>query len=238
MRKTILILTISLYLSAYALATPVVPGDYEISKDQNLSYIYSKEYRPILNDLKTYQQHILEHYSKEYGFHLDATTYVGLASHRNQIANAYSTQIPLNSQLFFGAGAGDIDYFCFSSWLKTLLLHETAHNFQLNPKENLPSKLTHKLFGNTPFTILGFLPLFPLPNITESSFILEGNAVMNESRFGNGGRLYSGYALAEVVALAHADLITPELMYNDTYNFPYGEKAYLVGGFFQQFLAK
>ena len=79
MIKTILTLTTPLYLSAYALAAPVVPDDYEISKDQNLSYIYSKEYRPILNDLKTYQQHILEHYSKEYGFNLDATTYVGLA---------------------------------------------------------------------------------------------------------------------------------------------------------------
>jgi hypothetical protein len=59
---------------------------------------------------------------------------------------------------------------------------------------------------------------------------------MNESRYGNGGRLFSGYALAEVITLAKAGKITPELMYNSTLSFPYGESFYLVGGFFQQFL--
>ncbi|MCH9740094.1 MAG: hypothetical protein K0U38_04530 [Epsilonproteobacteria bacterium] len=236
MRKITLSLTLPLWL--FAIDPVVVPDAYQISEDKNLSYIYSKEYSPILPELKNYQQDILNQYSDEFGFELDDTLHVGLASHHNQIANAFSTQMPFNAQLFYGAGAGHIDYFCFDSWLKTLLIHETAHNFQLNPKENTASKLSHKLFGNTPFTVLGFLPLFPLPNLTESSFVLEGNAVMNESRFGNGGRLYSGYALAEVIALAHANKITPELMYNETYEFPYGEKFYLVGGFFHQFLVK
>lgn len=230
-----LALTLPFWLWADA---PVVPDEYQINRDDNRTYIYSDEYTALLPDIKAYQDKIINQYSQEYDFSLDERLYVGLASHRNQIANAFSTQIPFNSQLFYGAGAGYIDYFCFDSWLKTLLIHETAHNFQLNPKENLPSKLSHQVFGNTPFTILGFLPLFPIPNLTESNFNLEGNAVMNESRFGNGGRLYSGYALAELVALAQADLITPELMYNDTLNFPYGEKPYLIGGFFHQFLAK
>ncbi len=68
-------------------------------------------------------------------------------------------------------------------------------------------------------------------------FLLEGNAVLNESRFGNGGRLYSGYALAELIEMANGGLITPELTYNSTLEFPYGEKSYLIGGFFQKFLA-
>ncbi len=214
----------------------VVPDDYYMSEDGNLSYVYSGEYRGVLPDIKAYQEEILKAYEKEYGYKLDDRFYVGLASQKNQIANAFSTQIPFNSQIFYGAGAGYIDYFCFSSWLKTLLIHETAHNFQLNPKANELSKLGHKVLGNTPFSIVGIFPVFPLPNLTESNFILEGNAVANESRYGNGGRLFSGYALAEVVSLAQAGLITPQLMYNDTLNFPYGEKAYLVGGFFQQFL--
>jgi len=234
MSKIILSLSLSTFLFAEGV---VVPDDYLISEDSKLPYIYAKEYEGIMLDIKAYQEKILESYEKEYGFKLDDKLYVGLASQNNQIANGFSTQFPFNAQLFYPAGSGMVDYFCTTSWLKTLLIHETAHNFQLNPKENDLSRLGHKIFGNTPFTMLGFIPIFPaVPNVTESSFIFEGNAVMNESRYGNGGRLFSGYALAEVVSLARAGKITPELMYNSTLAFPYGERFYLVGGFFHQFL--
>jgi hypothetical protein len=230
---------LSIALPAILLAEGVVvPDDYLINDDEDVSYIYSKEYAPILPELKTYQQNLIKEYEEEFGFELDEKLFVGLASKNNQIANGFSTQFPFNSQLFYGAGVGYIDYFCFNSWIKTLIIHETAHNFQLNPKESKASWLSHKVVGNTPVTFLGPFPFFPVPNIFESSFLMEGNAVMNESRFDNGGRLYSGYALAELVALARAAKITPSLMYNQTIHFPYGEKQYLVGGFFQQFLVK
>ena len=235
MYKIVLSLSLSTLLLS---AGVVVPDDYVIADDEKLSYVYSDEYAGMMSDMKMYQEQIVNEYEKEYGFRLDDKLYVGLASQNNQIANGFSTQFPFNSQLFYGAGAGMVDYFCTTSWLKTLVIHETAHNFQLNPKENELSRIGHKILGNTPFTMIGPLPLFPVPNITESSFVLEGNAVMNESRYGNGGRLFSGYALAEVVALAKAGEITPQLMYNATLNFPYGEKFYLVGGFFQQFLVE
>ena len=225
-------------LNTLLLAGVVVPDDYFISDDENISYLYSSEHQGLFPDFSKYQKKIIQEYEKEYGYKLDEKLYVGLASNKNQIANGFSTQFPFNSQLFYGAGAGYIDYFCFSSWLKTLIIHETAHNFQLNPKENDLSRISHKILGNNPFSMIGILPLFPVPNITESSFVLEGNAVVNESRFGNGGRLFSGYALAEVIALARAGAITPELMYNRTLAFPYGEKFYLVGGFFQHFLVE
>ena len=235
MQKFLLYISLSTYLFSSAI---VVPDDYLISEEKNISYIYTQEYKAILPEWKSYQQKIVEGYEEEFDFKLDETLHVGMASSNNQIANGFSTQFPFNSQLFYGAGAGYIDYFCFSSWLKTLIIHETAHNFQLNPKENDLSRIGYKVLGNTPFSMVGMLPIFPFPNATESSFILEGNAVMNESRYGNGGRLFSGYALAEVVLLAKAGKITPELMYNETLSFPYGEKFYLVGGFFQQFLVK
>jgi hypothetical protein len=235
MKKFLLFISLSTMLFS---AGVVVPDDYLISDEEELSYIYSQEHSAILPELKSYQQEIIQGYEKEYGFKLDDKLNVGLASSNNQIANGFSTQFPFNSQLFYGGGATYIDYFSSSSWLKTLIIHETAHNFQLNPKENDLSRISHKILGNTLFSMFTFLPLFPVPNITESSFVLEGNAVVNESRYGNGGRLFSGYALAEVVTLAKAGEITPELMYNQTLTFPYGEKFYLVGGFFQQFLVK
>ena len=237
--RTLLLLVVSAStLLSATLPDVVVPDNYNILEGEEVTYIYGEEYKKILPDIKRYQKGVMNQYEKEFGFKLDDKLRVGLATQNNQIANGFSTQIPFNSQLFYGAGASYIDYFCFSSWLKTLLIHETAHNFQLNPKENVLSKTGHKIFGNSPITFLALLPIFPIPNIMESSFMLEGNAVVNESRYGNGGRLFSGYALAEVVALAKANKITPQLMYNDTLEFPYGEKFYLVGGFFQQFLVK
>jgi len=212
----------------------VVPDDYLISDDENFSYVYTQEHASLMPKIKSYQHEIVKGYEREFGFKLDEKLRVGLASNNNQIANGFSTQIPFNMQLFYGAGSIYIDYFSTSSWLKTLIIHETAHNFQLNPKENFLSKLNHKVFGNNYITPFGF----PIPNFLENAFILEGNAVMNESRFGNGGRLFSGYALAEVVAMAKAGVIRPELMYNATLEFPYREKFYLVGGFFQQFLVE
>ena len=235
MHKTVLFLSFATALFSEGV---VVPDDYLISNDEKLSYVYSDEHSVLMPDMKNYQEEILKGYEREYGFKLDEKLYMGLASHNNQIANGFSTQFPFNSQLFYGAGSGMVDYFCTTSWLKTLVIHETAHNFQLNPKENELSRISYKVLGHTPFAMLGVLPLFPFPNVTESSFVLEGNAVMNESRYGNGGRLFSGYALAEVVALAKAGEITPELMYNSTLQFPYGEKFYLVGGFFHQFLVE
>jgi len=208
-----------------------------ITRYKSLEYIYSKDIKDI-SKVASFQSRIEEIYRKEFGFSLDDRLYVIINSNDNQLANGVSTQIPLNSQFLYMGGSSYIDYFCFDSWLKTLLIHETSHNFQLNPKENLVSNYAHKIFKNSPFSYIGIFPIFPIPNIMINPFLLEGNAVLNESRFKNGGRLYSGYALAELIELANANKIKPHLMYNVTLNFPYGEKNYLVGGFFQKFLAQ
>ena len=211
-----------------------MPNDrYKIVEDNNITYIYSDVN---ISQIKSYQKGIIKKYQDEFDFKLDDTLYVGVASQNNQISNAFSTQIPFNSQVLYGAGALNIDYLCFNSWLKMIISHETAHNFQLNPKANKISNISHKILRNTPVSFIGLFPVFPIPNLMINDFLLEGNAVLNESRFNNGGRLYSGYALSEVVAMARDGKIRAELIYNNTLEFPYGEKSYLIGGFFQKFL--
>ncbi len=96
--------------------------------------------------------------------------------------------VSFNMQVFYNAGISDIDYFCSSSWIKELMIHETAHNFQLNPKDNIVSDTAHKILGNNPLVPVFFVPGFPVPNIMIKSILLEGNSVLNESRFGIGGR--------------------------------------------------
>ncbi len=235
MKKTI---TVLLFSCTYLPAAPVAPGEYSIQDGNITAFIYPKNIR--LNIAKTIhdQSGVMHAYAREFGYRLDRPLFQTLASSDDQIANAFSTQIPLNEQIFYGGGAGNYDTFASTSWLKTLQIHETAHNYQLGARENILSKIAHKLGGNVPFVSPLFVPMVPFPNITQDRFILEGNAVMNESRFGNGGRLYSGYALAETVTQARAGNLTPERMVNATLDFPGGEKFYLIGGHFQRFLVQ
>ncbi len=218
----------------------VVTGDdYSITtNDSDLELIFTKEHSKEAKKTKSITKEVIKKYEKSYGYTLDDTLYLGLASSHNQIANAFSTQFPLNSQINYIGGAYMVDYMSSTSWLKTLLLHESAHNFQLNAKKNLLSRYAHKVVKNLPFTSLLFIPIFPVPNSLESSFLLEGNAVFNESRYNNGGRLYNGAHLAMAITQAKAGLITPKRSYNSHLYFPYNTHHYIIGGFFQLFLAK
>ena len=220
-------------------ASPVVSGDeYIMDDNKSVAFIYSDEYQPMMSGLKRYDAKVLSALSKEYGYEFDDKLYVILASENNQITNAFSTQIPFNEQLHYGAGAGGGGLGASTGWMKILLIHESAHNFQLNAKENPLSKISHNIFGANYLTVLGFVPLFPLPNYYLGSFLLEGNAVFNESRFGLGGRLYSSAIIAQNVLLARGGKLVPERVYNNILEYPYRSQFYYVGGLFQAFLAK
>jgi hypothetical protein len=227
------------FLALSASANVAVTGDrYRQIFDENIEVIYADEYTSLPQKVLGYESKLIQRYSDSYGYRLDDTQYVGLLSSHNQIANAFSTQIPLNLQMNFPGGSQMVDYFAGTSWIKTILLHESAHNFQLNPKKNMLSYYVHKVVKNSFYTTLLFAPIFPVPNLAESSFILEGNAVLNESWHNNGGRLYNGSLLAMNITQARAGYITPERTYNDHLYFPYTTHHYVVGGFFQLFLAQ
>ena len=205
---------------------------------EGLEVIAAKGYAAEIPSVEAYMQQVIHNYEASFGYRLDDTLYLTLASSKNQIANAFSTQIPLNMQVDYIGGSLDPDYFAATSWLQTILLHESAHNYQLNAKANPLTRAVHRVVKNTPVTWLIFAPVFPVPNLIESSFLLEGNAVLNESRFGNGGRLYSGALLAMTQTQAKADYLTPARLFNDHLFFPYNTHHYIVGGYFQLFLAE
>ena len=235
MIRFLLVSVLTLSLSANVAVT----GDtYKKISNEKIEVIYADEYEGLASKVLEYESGILKTYEKSFGFSLDDTQYVGILSSSNQIANAYSSQLPFNIQMNFCAGAMGVDYFAGTSWIKTLLLHETTHNFQLNPKKNRLSYYAHKVLKNSLFTTLLFAPIFPIPNVAESSFILEGNAVLNESWHNNGGRLYNGALLAMALTQARAGYITPERTYNNHLYFPYDTHNYIVGGFFQLYLAE
>lgn len=216
--------------------TSVVPNDknYYIEKSDDTEIVYTQDNKEVAEYTLGFEKKLLPLYNSVFGYELDSTLSVGLISSHNQIANGFSTQYPNNRQINYMGGAQSIDYFASPSWLDTLLLHETAHNYQTNAKASPITQGLHTVVRNGFF----LFPVFSTPNAFESSFILEGNAVLNESWHGKGGRLYSGRYRAMYHAHGQAGYLTKSRMYNNTLNFPYGEGHYIFGGFYQVYLAE
>jgi len=217
-------------------SSDVVHDDtYYKYSNNNTEIIFSKENLKFAKRTDSIEDKLHKYYQDTYNWKLDETLYIGLLSHKNQIPNGYSSQWPNNRQINYMGGVQNIDYFCSTSWLDTLLYHESAHNYQVNVKASGFSRFLHKIFGNG-------LVMFPLPlsvpNVLENSFMLEGNAVLNESWHGNGGRLYSGRFKAQTILQAKAANITPQLAYNTTLEFPYSETYYITGGFYNLYMAE
>ncbi len=235
-KKIVAVLVMSLSLHAALPMSSVVPHDkpYFTKEVRNTELIYTEDNIPFAKEAAAVQLSMQPQYEEMFGYVMDETLYVGLISQYNQIANGFSTPYPNNRQINYLGGAMQIDYFSSPSWLQTLLYHETAHNYQMNAKDNVISSSLHTVIGNGAF----FLPWFTLPNIVESSFLLEGNAVLNESWHGNGGRLYSGRFKAATLQQAKAGYLTPARVYNDNYYFLYGSHFYTLGGQYQYHLAE
>lgn len=236
---SLLILLFPLSVMAEVLVIPnsaVVPNDkpYYLHKAPNSEIIYTQDNKDVAEYTLGFEKKLIPLYDSVFGYTLDSRLSVGLISSHNQIANGFSTQYPNNRQINYMGGAQSIDYFSSPSWLDTLLLHETAHNYQTNAKASAITRGLHTTVRNGFF----LFPIFSTPNAFESSFILEGNAVLNESWHGKGGRLYSGRYRAMYHAHSQAGYLSKSRMYNNTLNFPYGEGHYIFGGFYQAFLAE
>ena len=237
MRWVIFFKLLFLFIATLASAASVVPHDVEYYKHETpkSTLIYTKEHLPFAKHTATKAKELIRDYEDLFSWELDETLYIGLISGHNQIANGFSSQWPQNRQINYVGGTELIDRFSSTSWLDTLLYHESAHNYQMNVKASRFSQFMHSIFGNGVF----FLPYLTVPNILENSFLLEGNAVLNESWHGNGGRLYNGRYKAQTIIQAKAGNITPQKSYNYSLEFPYyGDIWYIHGGFYNLFLAQ
>ncbi len=234
-------------LPAHAQTAPIsnrftVSSDepYYIYNDGFYRYIYTKSDRPLLRDLVFFNSKLRALYQKDFNWKFDDPPYLILASNHNQIANGETTILPRLFTVFFPAGAEIPDEFAANSWLYMLLSHETSHMYQLDQKEGY-SAFLKKYFGDTSLGWSAFLSLpftyMEYPNEFLPTFLLEGNAVLNESRFGNGGRLYSGSVRAAVFALAKAGDVNSTRLMNDHLYFPYTNEKYWVGGYLQDWLS-
>ncbi len=238
------ILAVALTITWTALSTPisfaslVMPGDqpyYRIRQKQT-QYIFTSNSREFVNQVIAYNEAILGMYERSFSWRLDERLDLILLSPHQQIANAYATLTPNLKTVWYPSGAGLLEEMAESSWLLTLSAHETAHLYQLNSKHGL-NEHAKTVFGNTQMVSLFSIPVYIHPNNLTPTFLLEGNAVLNESRLNMGGRLHSGEKRALVLAQIGAGDIDPNRLINDDFRFPFGEEAYLQGGYFSAHLA-
>lgn len=214
-------------------------NDYLVLKEQKYEIIYTKIYEKEAYYVKSNIDALLKANDKSFGYSFDEPLRIVLVSDEMQVANAFSTQVPYNLTTFYNGGSSMVDYFGTTSWLNTILNHELSHNYQLNAKKSPVSKTLHQYLGNNYLPIMvGFLPVFTLPNIYLPTAILEGNAVLNESIYNNGGRLYSGRFKALKNSLMQNNKINFKSIINDNLEFPYMESKYIIGGFYMEFLAR
>ncbi len=219
-------------------ASVAMPGDgsyYRVRRERTL-YIYDESARDSVEQIAAYLAAIRAGYDTSFAWQLDEPQDLILLSPKQQVANAYATISPNVKSVWYPSGSAMLENMAESSWALALATHETSHLYQLNAKGPVPAAIK-KVTGNA-FTIFPFvLPIFIHPNILTPTFMIEGNAVFNESRANLGGRLHSGEARALVLAQIKAGDINPSRLINNQLRFPYGENPYLQGGYFQAHLA-
>jgi hypothetical protein len=227
-----------LLLAATAEAGVNLPGDvpyYRLRQGRTL-YLYDSSAREFIDQLAAYNQAVRTMYDKSFGWTLDEEMDLILLSPHQQVTNAYATVVPNIKTVWFPSGVGALEEMAASSWLLTLSAHETSHLYQLNSKGSLNSGLK-KILGNSVVFFPFLWPVFIHPNLFTPTFLVEGNATMNESRLNMGGRLHSGEKRAFVLAQIDEGLIDPVRLINDGFEWPFGEESYMQGAYFQAHLA-
>lgn len=231
-------------LIPYAAANEVVvpnDSDYFVFQKDNLYLVAPEAYMPYLPQTFEYMNEFVQRYTKSFNWTLDEKLYLVLASGNNQVANGFATVTPNLMTVFYPSGQLMLEEFAMYSWFLALTSHETAHLYQLNNKGS-ETNLNYKAkpyFRNTPLLVGPFgIPMFIHPNQFLPRFIVEGNAVMNESRLLKGGRLQSGRVRAITYALIKDKTIDYKFLLNETLDFPYGNEKYWFGGYLSAYLVE
>ena len=147
-------------------------------------------------------------------------------SPRKQITNGTTFIQPFPSIFIYSSPAQILDSFSIFNWGLDSLTHEITHLYQINSQTKYSYWLSH---------IFPFASWFVYPNIYSHNLILEGNAVLHESIYGSGGRLFSGWVRALVFAQLKSGISLRRLInkYNDSFS---GLEKYIHGGYFYSYL--
>ena len=191
---------------------------------KNLNLIYSEsfsDFAPLLSEkIKKTDEKLKELF--EIPRH--QKSYLIFSSPLIQKPNAFARVWPLSSILIYpSAESSMMDQWSIFYWLSDTLIHEMTHIYQLSQNSRGDRALKW---------ILGALSY---RNSVLPELMLEGGAVFNESLYSYGGRLFSGWARALVLAQLKKGLPLKRIL--KTYNDPFSNmEKYLHGGYFFAYL--
>ena len=217
------IILVSNFLTPYS-------SNFIEEKFEKFDLIYAEEHSKYRDYIAKEVSKTVDIYEKSFGFKLRNRLKVILASSRDQVTNGYATPVYTNKIVLFNGGSSGIDYFSSPFWIDNLIRHELAHTFQLNAQKSKFSQVANTIFGNS----LEVPVIQVFPNLLLPDGLLEGNAVLNESLFGMGGRLYNGSLKA--LFLTTLPKLDETRFVNNHLEFPFMEEKYIAGSFFNLYL--
>ncbi len=225
---------------AFANTPPTLPSDvdYYIHDNPSFSLIFGQTF---LNEEKDFI-HLHERlsyyddvYKEVFSRKLNEKPIYVFASSRNQTTNARAFSIPFLRVVFFPSGVLALRNMAVVSYIDTVVSHEMAHIFQMGQTSD-KIKYLKPLFRNSEFILVPF-PVFLNPNLSLSLFFLEGHAVLSESLFAPGGRMYSGAIRALVFSqikhrFQNTNQFTRNYLVNITEDTFANDQPYAHGGYF------
>ena len=198
---------------------------YKTSVMDNLDIVYSEDFKsfvPVLSDyVKKIDFSLSQFFQKKPYYKKHSIVFL---SSQVQLPNAYAAAYPVPYVVMYpSAGAYFMDRWSLFYWTRDVLFHEMTHIYQLSQNFEWERWLWW-LFGP-----------FSHRNLMLSSFVIEGAAVLNESIYGLGGRLFSGWSRAFVFSQLKRGYTLKRLLksYDDSFS---GEEKYLHGGYFFAYL--
>ena len=201
-------------------------SEYYISSlSSNIDLIFSEEFTSFLDSLSDYTRRIDAHLSQIF----EVPPYfrersVFFSSPRRQISNALASVYPLPFIQIYPSGSAEfMDRWSVFTWSQDVLTHEMTHIYQLSQNSKW-DRVLWPLLGPISYR-----------NAVLPSWILEGSAVLVESIYGSGGRLFSGLARAFVFAQIKRDFSLKRLL--KPYDDPFSNlEKYLHGAYFFSYL--
>ena len=190
-----------------------------------LKLIISESYKKEAPFIRQYSRRFFKEYESVFPGKLFTKNFLVFASPKQQNLGGKSTVLPL-SLLYIYPNVDLIDRAPIHNWLQDSLSHEMAHLYQ----QNLQTKFSRWLR----FLMPSFFWLV-YPNIYLHKLILEGNAVLLESIYGSGGRLFSGWDRAFVFSQLKNN-ISLKRIFNDYADLESLQEKYLHGGYFFAYL--
>ena len=193
--------------------------------DDKYTIVFPKEYESIAQQTANMLEAYIPIYDQYYNYKLDDKILFFIDKPTQQQSNGSS----LFNKIHIYTGAYSVLYYdlaTMNQWINLLVTHELAHSYQL-----ISTKFPFKR------SIFKYdISLLLEPNVFIPLSLIEGNAVLMESLFGNGGRLYSGYSKALLNSMIADNRLTKNLLLFNTTIFPYSDTRYLIGGFFFKYL--